>query len=115
VVVRGSQGAVAALVVEAGGREAVAGASEIARLTPLRAAEGFRPTEPLADYGLAQPLAELTYRFRDGRRARLFVGGLSYDGHFVYVERAGGRRVFTIPTGELRPLLALVGVAPGPE
>ena len=55
---------------------------------------------------------------RSGADIVVLVGASDFDGHFLYISRAGDPRVFLVPTVILRPVLALVGVTvaepPGP-
>ncbi|HVA43436.1 MAG TPA: hypothetical protein VNF50_08140 [Acidimicrobiales bacterium] len=116
VVVPGRASDFSTVYVEAGNRQARLSAAQTAGMVPLLAAKEFRPPEPLADYGLAPARARLVYQARGAGATVLLVGGPTFDYHFIYVMRPGGRSLYTVATGQLAPVLALVGVvAPPPR
>jgi len=116
VVVPGRAAGFSAVYVEAGNRQTRLSAVQVAGMVPLLAAKEFRPSEPLADYGLAPARARLVYQARGAGASVLLVGGPTFDYHFIYLMRPGGQSLYTVATGQLAPILALVGVvAPPPR
>lgn len=111
VVVPGSPGAFTEVELEAGTRQVSLSSAEVRTIAPLLAAKGFRPVEALPEYGLDPARARLVYRRRRGSATVLLLGGTTFDDHFVYVMKPSGSSIYTVAADQLRPLLALVGVA----
>jgi len=79
-------------------------------VAPLLGTRQLDRPAPLSEYGLDHPQATLTYAGADGAAAKVQIGQLNFDRHFVYVQRRGQPAVYLVPAGTLRPVLALVGI-----
>jgi hypothetical protein len=85
-------------------------AADAARLAPLLAARTFAQHQPLAQYGLDRPVAEVAFVRAGAATERLFVGATDFDATGYYVDRAGDPAVYLVLTTELAPALGLVGI-----
>ena len=96
--------------VAAGGRRATVPASLADGLAPLLMARDFGPQASLADYGLAQPAATLTYESAAGTLT-VSVGQPNFDRSGYYARRGDRPNVYLVLSGPVKPVLSLVGVA----
>ena len=96
--------------VSAGARTADVPAELQKALAPLLVTRVLPTTRNLAQYGLDQPRATLTYAPRVGPSFEVLVGALNFDRHFLYARRPQSQLVFLLPADTLRPVLALVGI-----
>ena len=96
--------------VSAGDRTADVPAELQKALAPLLVTRVLPTTRNLAQYGLDQPRATLTYAPRVGPSFEVLVGALNFDRHFLYARRPQSQLVFLLPADTLRPVLALVGI-----
>ncbi len=85
-------------------------AGQLAGIAPLRSDRALTDPEPPSSYGLDRPWATLDYVVAGGPTITIDLGSSDFDHHFVYAVRAGDPRIFLLPSGPLRPVLALVGV-----
>jgi hypothetical protein len=83
-------------------------------IAPLLSDRALTNPEGLSSYGLDQPRATLHYHVAGGPTVDIELGQPDFDRHFIYAQRAGDGRVFLLPAGPLRPLLALVGIQVAP-
>jgi uncharacterized protein DUF4340 len=97
-------------VTAAGGPTADVPAALKPKAAPLLTARLLASPEPLTSYGLDAPVATIVYEGATRTRT-VAVGDANFDGHGYYVQRQGDRRVFLVPADQLRPILALVGLA----
>ena len=86
----------------------------LASIAPLLSDRALTNPEGLSSYGLDQPRATLHYHVAGGATVDVELGQPDFDRHFIYARRDGDGRVFLLPAGPLRPLLALVGIQVAP-
>jgi hypothetical protein len=98
----------------ASGKTATLSPSLRADVVPLLAARTFVVHQPLAQYGLDHPVADLVFFQGAAVVERMDVGGPDFDAHGFYVQRAGDPAVYLVLTASMRPVLTALGIATPP-
>jgi hypothetical protein len=92
-------------VTRAGAAPVAVPAETVAAVVPMLVRRVFDPAEALADYGLDQPVATITFAV-PGAPVTLTIGGQDIDHTAYYVQRSGSDQIWLVLRASIDPLLA---------